>query len=352
MFREKYHNMNEQIRPSPQLIDRVMNKANNNRRKSIFHKPIVITAILVICILGSFPVLSATIPAFYHILYEISPSTAQFFKPIQKSDISNGIKMQVEAAYIHENVVEIYIAMQDIEGDRIDETTDLFDSYSINRPFSSSAGCILVDYDDKIKTATFLIEITEFDNKKIIGKKITFSVREFLSGKKHYDGMPIDIDLSIIENDVATQFVDIMGGGGINYERYMSNYKDIDYDYKTKVLLGTKSITHIVEDIELTAIGYIDDMLHIQTATKNKLIKDNHGDIYLKDKDGDIIHSDYTVSFIEDGNSENRIDYSEFIFDIPQSELSHYSLYGNFITSGMLTKGDWEVTFPIKEMIR
>lgn len=348
MFREKYHNMNEQVKPSPQLINSVINEANHNKRKSIFHKPTFITAILIICILGSLPVLSATVPTFYHTIYQISPATAQFFKPVQKSDISNGVKMQVEGAYIHENVAEIYITMQDLEGDRIDGTTDLFDSYSINRPFSSAAGCRFVDYDDKTKTATFLIEITEFDNEKIIGKKMTFSVREFLSGKQHHENMPIDIDLSLLDNDVFTQFVDIMGGGGINYERYMPNYKDMDYDYKTEVLLGSNSVGFSVEDIEITAIGYIDDMLHIQTATKNKLTKDNHGFVYLKNRDGEIFHSDYSISFIEDSNTGNRIDYDEFIFDIPQSEIDQYSLFGDFVTGGQLTKGDWEVTFPIE----
>ncbi|MCQ4922556.1 DUF4179 domain-containing protein [Tissierella carlieri] len=350
MFKEKYHHMNEQIKPSSQLINNVIYERNNNKMKYIFHKPIAITALLMICIFTTIPVLSATVPAIYEIIYQISPSTAQFFKPIQKSCEDNGIKMQVEAAYIHDNVAEIYITMQDLIGERIDETTDLFDSYSINRPFSSAAGCTLVGYDAKTKTATFLITISEFDNKKITGKKLTFSVREFLSGKHHYDNTSIDVDLSLLDNNINTQLVKITGGGGINYEKYMPDFKTMDYDYKVKVLSSINSIDFPVDYIEITAIGYIDGMLHVQTATKNKETTDNHGFIYLKDKNGNNIQCDYNIGFRENITSENRIDYDEYIFDIPQSEIGQYSLYGDFVVSGLFTQGNWEVTFPIEEI--
>ena len=158
--------MNEQIKPSSQLINNVIYEGNNNKMKYIFHKPIVITALLMICIfLQQFQYYQLQYQPFTKLYIKFHPSTAQFFKPIQKSCEDNGIKMQVEAAYIHDNAAEIYITMQDLIGERIDETTDLFDSYSINRPFSSAAGCTLVGYDAKTKTATFLITISEFDNK-------------------------------------------------------------------------------------------------------------------------------------------------------------------------------------------
>ena len=57
---------------------------------------------------------------------------------------------------------KIYITMQDLTEDRIDGSTDLFDSYSINRPFDSSAHCERVRYDESTKTATFLITIDEW----------------------------------------------------------------------------------------------------------------------------------------------------------------------------------------------
>ena len=74
----------------------------------------------------------------------------------------DGIKMEVISAYINADKADIYISMQDMTDERIDETTDLFDSYSINRPFSSSATCERMSYDEETKTATFLISITQW----------------------------------------------------------------------------------------------------------------------------------------------------------------------------------------------
>ena len=43
----------------------------------------------------------------------------------------NGIKFEVISAYVEGNEAKIFISVQDIDGDRIDETTDLFDNFSI-----------------------------------------------------------------------------------------------------------------------------------------------------------------------------------------------------------------------------
>ena len=51
---------------------------------------------------------------------------------------------------------------------------------------------------------------------KITGKKLAFSVREFLSGKHHYDNTPIDVDLSLLDNNINTQLVKITGGGEVS----------------------------------------------------------------------------------------------------------------------------------------
>ena len=115
------------------------------------------------------PALAARVEPIYELMYMISPTIAQFFMPVQKSDEDNGVKMEVVSAHIHDNVAEIYIIMQDLTKSRIDETTDLFDSYSINRPFDSSSHCESVGYDKNTKTATFLITIDEWGNKDIAG---------------------------------------------------------------------------------------------------------------------------------------------------------------------------------------
>ena len=43
-----------------------------------------------------------------------------------------------------------------------------------------------------------------------------------------------------------------------------------------------------------------------------------------------------------------RTDYDEFLFDVPASELSSWSLYGDFYTAGLNTRGNWSVTFQLE----
>lgn len=66
------------------------------------------------------------------------------------SDEDNGIKIEVVSVYLHDNIAEVYITMQDLtEQHRVDATMDLFDSYSINRPFDSTAHCKFVGWITK-----------------------------------------------------------------------------------------------------------------------------------------------------------------------------------------------------------
>ncbi|MGF7059570.1 hypothetical protein [Brassicibacter mesophilus] len=347
MFREKYHHMNEQISPSPKIISDVIYSSNTERtnkknNKSMFRRPVAILAMLMVFVFTTIPVLAAAVPTVYELMYFVSPSIAQFFMPVQKSCEDNGIKMEVVSAYIHDDTAEIYITMQDLTENRIDETTDLYDSYSIHRPFDSSATCQRVGYDDATKTVTFLITITEWGNNKIVGDKITFSVREFLSNKHEYNDVFIAVDLSSLENTPLAKNTGIIGGGGINFEKYFP-----DNANSIKVLVPSEPMDFPIEGIDFTGIGYVNGMLHIQTSVTNPLTNDNHGFIFLKDKSGNEIQCDYSVSFTETSDSGERVDYSEYVFDIPQAEISEYHLQGDFVTSGLFTQGNWQVTFPL-----
>ena len=60
----------------------------------------------------------------YSILYALSPALAQQFQPIQKSCVSNGIRMEVVSARLEGSTAQLYLTMQDLEGDRLDESCD------------------------------------------------------------------------------------------------------------------------------------------------------------------------------------------------------------------------------------
>lgn len=348
MFKERYSHMNNQIHPRDQLLQDVLDSARDGDcSKRIeplrLKRPVVALVALCICLTMAMPVLAATVEPIYQLMYMVSPSVAQFFMPVQKSSESNGIKLEVVSSYIHDNIAEIYVTMQDLTGDRIDGTTDLFDSYSINRPFDSSAHCQLIGYEQNTKTATFLITIDEWGSQNIAGDKITFSVREFLSHKNKYDGLEIPVELSSILTAERTQTVSSNGGGGKDYQSYL------DFERNPIALIPSDPMEAFpVDGIDLTGIAYIGGKLHIQTAVKEPLDNDNHGSFYLKDATGTDISCNYSFSFSNQYEQPGRIDYHEYVFDIPQEYVSKYLLYGDFVTSGMKTKGDWRVTFPLE----
>ena len=39
--------------------------------------------------------------------------------------------------------------------------------------------------------------------------------------------------------------------------------------------------------------------------------------------------------------------YDEYLFDIPAEGLADYVVIGEFVSSGVLIQGDWEITFPV-----
>lgn len=349
MLKEKYKHMSEQIHPSDELLHHILNSVRSSektkdKKSSWFRKPIAALVALCLCLTLSVPALAANVEPIYQLMYLVAPGIAQFFMPIQQSDESNGIKMEVVSASIHENTAEIYVTLQDITGDRIDGTTDLYDSYSIHRPFDSSAHCELVGYEDSTKTATFLITIEEWGNHNITGDKITFSVREFLSHKKIYDNVEIPISLSDISAAQQTQNVSLKGGGGKDYK------KDTNAQNNPALIPSEPMDTFPVDGIDFTGIAYLDGKLHVQTAVKNPLDNDNHGFLYLKDKNGTVIDCNYSFYFSNEELPSDPIVYHESVFDIPQDEISNYALYGHFVTSGMKTEGEWRITFPLKNM--
>ena len=97
----------------------------------------------------------------------------------------------------------------------------------------------------------------------------------------------------------------------------------------------------------MNGYGFVNGKLHVQVHYDDIMTYDNHGFIYLKNADGNTIDCSYSDAFWDDeqyGSSE------EYIFDVGEDDdLSGYSLWGEFITCNTLTKGDWEVAFPVKE---
>ncbi len=310
-------------------------------KRASFKRAIALVAAIILCITICVPVLAATVDPIYLMVYHVSPSLAQMLKPVQLSCEDNGIKMKVLSAAVYENEAAIYISLQDMtDQNRIDETTDLFDSYRINRAFDSSASCSRVAFDEKSGIATFLINISQWNGKKIDGDKITFYFTEFLSNKSNFEGELTELDLSSVTEAKETQVPEYFRGGG---------GKELDYEsrFDLKYLVAVdRGLFSPVDGVTITNIGFIDGKLHVQLYFENILSFDNHGYIEMRDKDGNSAKS-YHFSFWDDKKIGS---YEEIIYDISPEDIESYTAFGYFVTCKSLTKGHWQVTFPLENI--
>lgn len=301
-------------------------------------RPIAVMLTGVLYFLFAIPVLYAAADPIYQIMYRVSPAIAQYFQLVQKSDEDNGIKMEVISSYIHDNTAEIYIALQDLTDNRVDETTDLYDSYYIHSAFDSSAYCERIGYDEETRTALFMIRISQTENKEVNGDKITFCVKKFLSQKSEYKDIEIPVDLMSVSQASKTQNVYLLGGGG---------KLDVDMDSFEAIIPSTPDKAFPIAGIDFTGIAFVNGKLHIQIGIKDRSSNDNNGYFYLVDAAGNRIDEDGSYGF-RDETSSSCIDYSEYVFSVTPEQLKECKLYGNFWTSGLLIEGNWKVTFEIK----
>lgn len=309
-----------------------------NKRKSVWAKWGAAAACLcLVCVLAA-PAMAAFSPSFYELLYAVSPATAQFFKPVQRSCEDNGIRMEVTAAYIHENTAEIYLSMRDLTGKRFDETVDLFDSYRLHTPFDCTGHCQLASYDPDTHTATFLVTLEQWDRQSIEGEKLTFSVQKLLSGKKSWEGTLDGVDLGGSLTS-ATQTVQPRGLSGDLFGS--------DGGKSVTVLKPGDAIASPVDGVTLTGIGYVDGRLHVQVYYADILKTDNHGSISLVNREtGEQIECGGSAAFFDDAGTGS---YEDYVFTgIEADALGTYALYGTFVTSAGPVKGNWSVTFPLE----
>lgn len=355
LLKERYQSLYSYAAPSERLLRDTIQKARRLEQKHpgrksgrAVYKGAIVLASACICLYAAMPVLAASSDSMYRLMYHVSPQAAQYFMPVDLSDTTNGIQMEVVSASVRGNTAQAYVTMQDLEGDRIDRTIDLYDSYSINRPFDSSCHCELVRYEESTKTATFLITIEQFGNQKIGGDKITFTVGTFLSGKKTYQDLLVPLELSHITDAASVQEVEVQGLG-VSDEKWMDALWKNSQKYLTALVPAAPMPQFLVDGIDLTGIGYVDGMLHIQTAVPDPLESDNHGEFYLKNDAGKTVNSAYSFSYSEETQQGKRVDYHNEVFEIGKDELAGYRLYGDFVISGKKTDGKWRVTFPLEE---
>lgn len=277
----------------------------------------------------------------YDVLYAIYPDIAIKLMPVYASCETGGIRMQVEGVSIRDNCAYVYISMQDLEGMRMDEGIDLFDSYSIHTNADQIGGCTLVDFDEENQKATFLITVQHMDGTSIEGSVMTFSVSKILTGKNEIRAELTQISLDANSEVTETQKegdLDIRGGSYT--DGYVPTGMKGEYLYvdESKLFVPTPGVT-------VTNYGFVKDKLHVQVYYEDILQFDNHGYVYLSDAEGNDVLPECSIAFWDENKQGS---YEEYIFDISMDTLKKYKIYGHFFTCQNVVEGDWKVRFTIK----
>ena len=316
------------------------------KQKGMFKRFVAVAACLCICFCGVFSGLVYAENDFaYDTMYRISPAIAQKLKPVHESCIDQGIKLEVESAVIEGNEVKMVVSLKDVEGSRIDATTDLFDSYDIRSPFDQVCGCEFQGFNEDTGKATFFLDMSNMNKEPIAGDKITFAVSKILTQKQQVNNVLDMIDLEKAKEVTDTYNPEIYGGGFSDEWLEMYNLTEFG-PYDIPVLYpDEENAVEVLPGVFYTGCGFIDSKLHIQMRYTDVLNTDNHGFITLRTKEGDVIQEAASPNFSADNEKDG---YVEYIFDVNPNEVNKYKVYGEFETSNGPIEGDWEITFPLK----
>ncbi len=354
-------------------------------KKKRINKKIIISLVAVLIILFAFGITAAAKEFNYNldwVLYDAFSHIAESLKPVNLSCEDNGIRMEVISAKKEGQKAHIYISMQDLEGDRIDETIDLYDSFFIRLPSGYSGNCTKIGFDEETQKATFLISIDRNNGLNIPLNKVSFSVGCFLSGRIEPEGFADEIDLSKAEIDAEYEtetnkhlklinpfepdslsgkiyrilesplYVYSMKHDDFIADFYKNNYKYEYWEESEKYLVSSETFYTSETGAEFVAMGFIDDKLHIKVYYGNRHYNDNIGFLTVYDKNGNEINS-LNIKYINNIGEIEPNHYApvetwvDYTFDISPEEIESCRLYERYWKYENYVEGDWKIRFRI-----
>lgn len=264
---------------------------------------------------------------------------SQYGMIMSTGNTSNGIEFNTVAAMNDNDTAYVIFTLTDRTSDRLSESVDFYDSYSLDE--GSSFTCRQLGYDPQTKTATFYVMF--HGGNKLNGKKINFKITS-LFGKKN---TTTDTDLHvnvydyITANPIAeTMTVHINGAGG--GPALKGEVPDHD---QAKVLKSDKTDIQLngLDWARITNIGFVDGKLHIQLNAANPY---NYiRKFYFTDEHGNPkIEYEYSVYFKKSKNDSFR----EFIFDIADvSQIKGLTIKADYVSYDGLIEGNWKSSFKL-----
>lgn len=310
---------------------------------------------------------------------EMADKALSYMQPLEGSSVFNGIKAEL-IGYIRDNdAVYLTFSLQDLEGDRLDETTfiydysisgygdDTIDPYRHNSIFGyHAAGNILsitpldspitdsirlVDYDAETKTATFNYRFLHYEDGLLLkeGNRDVFTKLELIinliatgakEGESSYDFNLAFTDTGYDPATIQADFDDFRRDGYSGYSKQIQTFLMPD-----EMRISLLNVPGVV----ISNYGIIDNRLHVlikyerpRDVSINRILDmtlkisdktwDTQSDVYLKD-------GKYTSTVCK--FTTNDAYYAEYIFDLPKDYtakdlevLYHYRTYDYILGMG------------------
>ncbi|MCR6513347.1 hypothetical protein M4I33_00440 [Clostridium sp. LY3-2] len=313
----------------------------NKKKPLFFPKRIAFAIVILLSFTISIPVLANSSSSFNNLINFVEDKFLSLFNPLEIKKEDNNIKLEVVSGVKDNDTAIIYITLQDLNGNRIDENLDLNDSLKIKGLDSFTSE--LSYFDKETQTATLKIQGTG----NSLSDNLSLSLSSFLSGKVEESSvLDKNTFLELIKTKPSTVKLnpkEMLGTSGD-----IGNFESID-------VLNKGTLNHKFKDIPnmtITNIGIINNSLHIQTKW-NKEKHNNHGYLYLtnnKDETLKLNSSNISLSFNEYGDAIQGNDYVEFIYDLEEFDPTKLNLNAYSSYNENLIEGNWNLKFKLEPL--
>lgn len=366
-FRTTYTKMQAEIAPSERLIEHTISAVQTKSRRNPvrLRTAALVAAVLALLMALSLPVLAAT-DAGYALLYSVSPETAEFFRPINLSDEDLGIRAEVESIHLVDDTIQICLALQDQESNRIDENMELGGNWGVvpsapgifkSELSMASSSETFMGYDAETDTARYLLTFSDITEQRIHSSYLlSLRIGRFFSGYMEFESLKLPvIDLSSTELNPEMTQMPLTGYTAQEIDSEQRSLTKLEdprkHDYTFLKPAAEKTpLSDDLPNIYLSKTGYVENNLHIQLYYEDPLFEESHGILWLETADGERIFSHSAASsLVTDESSTPTAAYEEFIFDISSEELEGCTVHGSLRTCEAIVDGNWQVTFPLKE---
>lgn len=387
MFKHTYDSMNRVIVPSRELEQATLEQMAARRaggrmpRRPVKARRFATVAVALVLVCALSVTAFAAVPGLGGFFAQLLPAWQEQLAPTATSGepaASQGITLNVPAAFNDGDSAGIFFTLTDQEGGRLSDTTRVAGTIS-GEGWEQGFSAAPVYFEEETRTATYRCDVTRPG--ALDGAALNLTVTELLGGKNQQElALPLD-SLTITEPAGTTTYTldveeDLLAQ---TWEaRYTALVKD---GSMTFLAPGEPQALHFtaryhetadptVEGVTLTGASYLDGQLHLQfhleNGWKSALRLDggtnsdpdyepnsgSYGGIAWENsyryENGQITNLLGNGEFYQNGAPVMGNEYVELIYNIPQEKLGYETLHFTYTTYNTALSGEWSQDFTLQ----